>query len=674
MKRVSNPRSINRELWINRCARGLWSYIKDNVVKTILGGSVLFAIISYSVLMPILYCSCVGVNQMDNMFKSADSLRKHEKHDEALKKYEEIENEIESRKGQCFLCPEKYRKIEYDYKSKLGSFFWHLSVEKNKTQNLQVAIRTFEEAKELIEEMKDQYPKDYLSTLSTLGDLYQELSFETHKRPNLLEAENYYKLIVDDNHKWEYPETYFEALGNTYYIGTEIAFIDMNERDIEARINDFKKGIEILNAHKDSFKPSRYSYYNATCLLDIAAANTELAKLSKATRKGNENKYLSTAILYLRKSLEVFSREDYPDIYRKIQLDLGEAYLSLSDYEDKEENLRNSIKSYEKALNSLGNDEKDLVKAADLKLDLGYAYIALSNSKYIDQKRRYSDKAKDYFIEALGIYNTKTDSSHYLSAATKLNSAQIYAQLYYLDTKNNETYVNKSIESYENALEFFTITSYPYYYAKIQRNLGVSYYDLSRIRTEKFAAISSINSINEYLRASVKEIVNVPYDDIDELIAINREYLCNKEIQNDVCSYGIALYNLGILCNRLFELDKSDKKDYDYAIESYKNSISSLTKALEKKRNNKYDCMRIQNSIAEQYYLLYIIQRDNNSYRDNNCLKAAMKGYHEVMGVYLSDALLDIDEELRNRLQEIKDIYTRNLNRDKSSNPVSIAP
>ena len=220
------------------------------------------------------------------------------------------------------------------------------------------------------------------------------------------------------------------------------------------------------------------------------------------------------AIIAYESATKVFTREAYPEYWKVIQNDLGNAYLYRICGE-RAENLESAIKCYQNALEVCEANREDWAK---IQIDLGATYIqrirddknknlkqgieclsdALSVITQDNFPFEWSKAEANLGIAYLELYRIKNDENdwkiaiHHLSIALEgctVNS-QEWAQLQtnigfaYLENKTEANLLN-SIAHSEAALTVFHRESYSDKWAIAQSNLGVAYLFLYQIKLDK---------------------------------------------------------------------------------------------------------------------------------------------------------------------------------------------
>lgn len=98
---------------------------------------------------------------------------------------------------------------------------------------------------------------------------------------------------------------------------------------------------------------------------------------------------------------------------------------------------------------------------------LGNSYSMLAE---ISDKETNCNNAINSFQKALEIYTIEKDPTNY--AGTQINLGNAYGRL--AEVRDKETNCENSINAYNKSLEVFTVEKYPLEYALAQRNLGLT--------------------------------------------------------------------------------------------------------------------------------------------------------------------------------------------------------
>ncbi|MGB3514182.1 MAG: CHAT domain-containing protein [Microcoleaceae cyanobacterium] len=231
------------------------------------------------------------------------------------------------------------------------------------------------------------------------------------------------------------------------------------------------------------------------------------------------------AIIAYESATKVFTREAYPEYWKSIQNDLGNAYLYRI-YGEKAENLESAIKCYKNTLELCEANREDWAK---IQINLGATYVqrirddknknlkqgieCLSDALSVITQDKFpfewSKAEANLGIAHLELYRIKNDENdwkiavHHLSIALEgcIVNSQEWAQLQtnigfaYLENKTEANLLN-SIAHSEAALTVFERESYSDKWAILQSNLGVAYIYLYQIKLEKELLLKARQYLN----------------------------------------------------------------------------------------------------------------------------------------------------------------------------------
>ncbi|MFX1452814.1 MAG: tetratricopeptide repeat protein [Promethearchaeota archaeon] len=135
----------------------------------------------------------------------------------------------------------------------------------------------------------------------------------------------------------------------------------LTEEELNKAIEKFEKKLNKINVRK---KPVKY----AEILKDLGDSYLALANLSSdenhlesgalgSFRVGDKVRNLKNAIESFNQALEIFNARNFPIEFAITQMNLGNAYYSLSEFEDARINLSNSLKVYTIAIPTLKPDK-----------------------------------------------------------------------------------------------------------------------------------------------------------------------------------------------------------------------------------------------------------------------------------------------------------------------------
>ena len=230
-----------------------------------------------------------------------------------------------------------------DIQNNLGNAYGALAGVKGKKEDFLNAIEAFEEALKLTI-LKD-YPFEYARIKNNLGTSYGALaeikSDNKDKKKNCLNAIKAFEEALEVRTLKDHPFMYATTknnLGNVY--GT-LAKVEDKDRNCLKAIEAFTKALKIRTL-KD--RPLDY----ASTQNNLGVTYKILAEAKDNNKDIKEN--CLNAIKAFEEALKVRTIEDHPFDFAMIHNNLGTAYGTLAEVEDKKENCLNAIKEFEEAL------------------------------------------------------------------------------------------------------------------------------------------------------------------------------------------------------------------------------------------------------------------------------------------------------------------------------------
>ena len=227
---------------------------------------------------------------------------------------------------------------------------------------------------------------------------------------------------------------------------------------------------EALNTFKES------DWECGPVQLNLGAAFRSLAQYQE--RDSNNAKavdYFEKAKASLEKAWPTWSKNKGSQEYPLILIYLGSVYNCLAGFKEPERNWELAVKYSEEALANL-NKEKASSSYALLQFQLGHAFGSLADSN--DSAADYQ-KAINSYQAALQVYNLQSSPVEYSHTLNSL--ANVYIDLARLE--GEETNLNQAMEICKEVLNALTsATEYPLGYAFILHNLGSACKLYSKIR------------------------------------------------------------------------------------------------------------------------------------------------------------------------------------------------
>ncbi|UGV40153.1 hypothetical protein J7W08_08600 [Methanococcoides orientis] len=319
----------------------------------------------------------------------------------------------------------KSTKYKYDYATtqfNLGLAYFYLSKIRDQKKNIKMSIKAYTEAQKAFE--IEKYQLDYTNTQSNLGIAYIKLS------------------EIED------------SSGN-------------NEKAMDA----FEECLDTFDQYLKEHNSNNHDYNGIEYAKAMVSYGRAIAK--KEITKENLNK----AIYCYEKALGIITLETSPIHYAFIQMHLGDAYVSYSDIEDKENKLKIGIETYNNSLD-IFNIDNFPIQYAKIQLLLGNAYIYLSQ---IQNRESNLKIAINNYKQVLNIFQVANYPIQYAKVLNNLG----YAFIHLSEVRDKEDNLKNATNAYRNVLSVFTKSRYPIQYATAQINEGLTYIHLSKIRNKK---------------------------------------------------------------------------------------------------------------------------------------------------------------------------------------------
>ena len=231
-------------------------------------------------------------------------------------------------------------------------------------------------------------------------------------------------------------------------------------------------------------------------------------------------KYIKISIKAYEEALKVYTLKRFPRLYAMAQNNLGSAYRTLAEVENKAENCKISIKALEEAL-KVKTLERFPMDYAMAQNNLGTAYGTLAK---VEKKTENCKKAIKAYEEALKVYTLKRFPMDYAMAQNNLGNA--YRTLAKVENKAENCKI--SIKALEEALKVKTLERFPMDYAMAQNNLGTAYGTLAEVENKAENCKKAIKAFEEALEVFTKEIFPESYRDIKNNIKILNVF-CESE-------------------------------------------------------------------------------------------------------------------------------------------------
>jgi tetratricopeptide (TPR) repeat protein len=209
------------------------------------------------------------------------------------------------------------------------------------------------------------------------------------------------------------------------------------------------------------------------------------------------------AIEAYKEALRVRNYEAFPMQYAMTQNNLGDAYQSLGDVEDKAPNCRLAIEAYKEALR-VRTYEAFPMQYAMTQNNLGIAYQSLGE---VEDKAPNCRLAIEAYGEALRVYTYEAFPMQYATIRNNLGNA--YQRLG--DVEDKAPNCRLAIEAYKEALRVRNYEAFPMDYAMTQNNLGLAYQSLGDVEDKAPNCRLAIEAYREALRVRTYEAFPMDY-------------------------------------------------------------------------------------------------------------------------------------------------------------------
>ncbi|MCL6589306.1 MAG: tetratricopeptide repeat protein [Firmicutes bacterium] len=484
--------------------------------------------------------------------------------------------------------------------SNLGAAYRMLAGIKDTPENCQNAIKAYENALKIYN-AKHQ-PQEYALILNNLGNVYHLLAENNRNPEDCHKALEKYKEALKINTLQTFPLQYainHRDLGLAYHTLATLEDPHPGERGalgelaLKERVENLKRSISAFNEALKVYRikiPSQQAqvhYYLGAVYLSLAEVEEPLENY----RRSLEN---------YREAAKYFSVESFPAQYAATCFKLGQVYYRLAGFEEPARNYHLAIQSFQEVL-PVWTLEKAPADFAMVYEQLGHTYQKLA--RYESGFDCYQHALAAY-EETLKVYdgNNKpgSEANVYAYAATQRNLGIVYAQMAGLDDKTGNC--RKAIRTLKEALNIFTVESYPAEHADILNRLGEIYNTLAgeEGRGDTYQkAVETYESLLDLIRRSQTPGVNIDYTG--------------------------TLINLGNVYRRLAEI-KDTSDNAQKAIRTFEEALKSPNI-----RHNLHEFLTVQQNLGAAYFLLAGTApspraRINYGKKAVHCLKEIQKG------------------------------------------------
>jgi tetratricopeptide (TPR) repeat protein len=217
----------------------------------------------------------------------------------------------------------------------------------------------------------------------------------------------------------------------------------------------------------------------------------------------NKAKYLRLAIAAIEAALTVYTRERFPMQYGTIQNNLGTAYRTLAEVEDKAANCQKAIAAFEVAL-TVRTRERFPMEFGTTQSNLGAAYGTLAE---VEDKAANCRKAIAACEAALTVRTRERFPMDYGTTWNNLGNA--YCIL--AEVEDKAANCKKGIAAYKAALTVRTRERFPMEYGTTWNNLGNAYCILAQVEDKAANCKKAIAAYEAALTVYTRERFPINY-------------------------------------------------------------------------------------------------------------------------------------------------------------------
>ncbi|MDJ0737627.1 MAG: tetratricopeptide repeat protein [Nostocaceae cyanobacterium] len=183
--------------------------------------------------------------------------------------------------------------------------------------------------------------------------------------------------------------------------------------------------------------------------------------------------YIEQGIEFYQLALKMISPQTQPEIYVRLQNNLGTAYGDLASFYNPEENWQKAITAYQEAL-SYGTEEMQPEKYAASHNNLGTAYWHLAQ---YNQPVVHLTKAIASYNISLEYYSAQEEPLKHGMIQNNIGTAYWNLAQYENPAEN----LQLAIDAYNEALKYRTPANVPVACSSTQNNLGTAYWHLANL-------------------------------------------------------------------------------------------------------------------------------------------------------------------------------------------------
>ena len=262
----------------------------------------------------------------------------------------------------------------------------------------------------------------------------------------------------------------------------------------------------------------------------------------------DRNYNLKKAIEHYKNALKYRTRETKPYQYASLRYNLGNAYLSLRDGNERNNILR-AIEEFNEAY-KIRSKQKNSLEFGVISNALGLSYLMLSEiANDPKEAATYLSEALSYFAESADVFTKEEYPVDYAMIHNNLGVCFTRLALLGKDRKKN---FEEGIEHYKKSLEVYTENDFPDDFGTTMYNIGIAYHNLSKIVPMPYKG--------EYLKNAEKHLKS------------SADVFTGTEKTD---SFSRSNYNLGAVYKDLAEIFK--KKEFlEKELEAFKNALEGF--------------------------------------------------------------------------------------------------
>ena len=329
---------------------------------------------------------------------------------------------------------------------------------------------------------------------------------------------------------------------------------------------ELKSALQSLreNIEKEESSPEKAKLY-------VTLGNTYLLLSEQENQKDN----LLSALVSFDDAVNLMKNPEIMEIVENMK---GFVFFKLAFIEDRNNNLRKSIEHYENSLKFRAKD-KNPYKYASTKYNLGNAYLSLRDGN----ERENIMQAIKEFQEAYEVRREKPNSMEFGVIINALGLSYLMLSEIAGDAKESAAFLVKAVSYFDTASLIFTLDEHPVDYAMIHNNIGVCFTKLAMLGVEKEKNLSEgikhyKYTLNVYTREDFLEDygtavynMGVTYHNLSKIVPMpgKSEYLkeAEKYLKESVDTFDPDIYldafargsyNLGVVYKDLAGLYKDN--------------------------------------------------------------------------------------------------------------------